>query len=533
MDYTWDANGNLLSDGVRTFTYDAANRLTSVTSGTLTTTFEYDGLGNRVAQTVDGVTTEYVLDVAGGLPEVIVATTGGASTRYVQVQGQILAQYESGAWVYILPDHLGSVRQVLNSAGQVDLAQSYDPFGVLLEAAGSGASEFGYAGEQHEADTGLVFLRARYYDPASSRFISNDVFPGHPTSPQSLNGWSYAGNNPVRYTDPSGLIYIEGWGYTCDDPAVENGIGPDGKPCIPAPPGATLETLNLCSPLRPGDESWKSRPQCNYAPPLAPARTSSATGAPMTGVAPSLSGNQCDPPYDGYVEGFSISYGGALSGLEEIILGRRHINEIFFVYTVEFEWVYDFIHKERGVFLAASQTFETSLGVNATAAQYQGTIDGFSNYPSIRGYEGAVWNSGFSVGASFLNAYELGYTQWQAGPANQYATGLGDLSTTEVDFDSMKINYTGYFASFGYSVDPPGALLNPLFPKGLGPSGVLVGGPGVARQMRGPFPASSEQMADMIESGHDPELGIRPIIGGPLFNPKRRQAAEVLRNYAW
>jgi YD repeat-containing protein len=77
VDYTWDANGNLLSDGVRTFTYDAANRLTSVTSGTLTTTFEYDGLGNRMAQTVDGVTTEYALDVAGGLPEVIVVTTGG------------------------------------------------------------------------------------------------------------------------------------------------------------------------------------------------------------------------------------------------------------------------------------------------------------------------------------------------------------------------------------------------------------------------------------------------------------------------
>lgn len=97
----------------------------------------------------------------------------------------------------------------------------------------------------------------------------------------------------------------------------------------------------------------------------------------------------------------------------------------------------------------------------------------------------------------------------------------------------MKINYTGYFASFCYSIDPVGTLLNPLFPKVLGPSAVLVGGPGVARQMRGPFRASSEQVADIIEAGLDPELGIRPIIGGPLFNPKRRQAAEVLRNYAW
>ncbi len=120
--YTWDANGNLLDDGVRSFEYDAANRLTSVTSGTLTTTFQYDGLGNRVAQTVDGTTTIYALDVAGGLPEVIVATTDGASIYYVQVRGQILGQYEAGAWVYVLPDHLGSVRQLVGSDRQVALA---------------------------------------------------------------------------------------------------------------------------------------------------------------------------------------------------------------------------------------------------------------------------------------------------------------------------------------------------------------------------------------------------------------------------
>jgi YD repeat-containing protein len=137
--YTWDANGNLLDDGVRSFAYDVANRLTAVTSGTLTTTFQYDGLGNRVAQTVDGTTTTYVLDVAGGLPEVIVATTDGTSTYYVQVQGQILGQQGSGVWVYVLPDYLpapvaqapvGSVRQLVGVDWQVALAQSYDPLSM-------------------------------------------------------------------------------------------------------------------------------------------------------------------------------------------------------------------------------------------------------------------------------------------------------------------------------------------------------------------------------------------------------------------
>jgi RHS repeat-associated protein len=196
--------GNLLSDGVRTFTYDAANRLTSVTSGTLTTAFEYDGLGNRTAQTVDGVTTEYVLDVAGGLPEVIVATTGGASTRYVQVQGQILAQQDSGAWTHILADHLGSVRQLVGSDGQVDLAQSYDPFGVPFETSGSGESDFGYTGERWDSEAALLYLRARYYDPYLNRFISPDTIIPDFENPQSLNRYSYVVNNPVRFVDPSG-----------------------------------------------------------------------------------------------------------------------------------------------------------------------------------------------------------------------------------------------------------------------------------------------------------------------------------------
>jgi RHS repeat-associated protein len=199
--------GNLLSDGVRTFTYDAANRLTSVTSGTLTTAFEYDGLGNRTAQTVDGVTTEYVLDVAGGLPEVIVATTGGASTRYVQVQGQILAQQDSGAWTHILADHLGSVRQLVGSDSRVDLAQSFDPFGVLFETSGSGESDFAYTGEWWDSEAGVVFLRARYYDPVEGRFVAKDPWPGDELRPQSVNGWSYVEGNPVSGTDPTGLRY--------------------------------------------------------------------------------------------------------------------------------------------------------------------------------------------------------------------------------------------------------------------------------------------------------------------------------------
>jgi RHS repeat-associated protein len=122
----------------------------------------------------------------------------------VQIQGQILAQQESGAWAYVLPDHLGSVRQLADADGQVTLAQSYDPFGVPLETFGSGGSDFGYTGEWYGSYTELLFLRARYYDPAVGRFLSKDPFPGYVHWPQMLNPYPYAANNPVSRTDPSG-----------------------------------------------------------------------------------------------------------------------------------------------------------------------------------------------------------------------------------------------------------------------------------------------------------------------------------------
>jgi YD repeat-containing protein len=117
--YTWDANGNLLNDGVSTYTYDHADRLTQVANGTLTTEFAYNGVGDRVAKTVDGVTTDYVLDPAAGLTQVLQETTNGQTTGYLY-GADLLAQYDSGTWAYHVNDGLGSVRQLVNPQGQVD-----------------------------------------------------------------------------------------------------------------------------------------------------------------------------------------------------------------------------------------------------------------------------------------------------------------------------------------------------------------------------------------------------------------------------
>jgi RHS repeat-associated protein len=207
--YTWDDNGNLsagsgqalLSDGVRTFEYDYANRLIRVVSGTLTTEYTYNGNGLRVGQTLNGQGTTFTWDVAAALPQVLATSDGVA---YLYGLG-LLAQQQSGAWQYPLADGLGSLRQWTDVGGQVTYAARYAPFGSLLWQQGTAPGPWGFAGEMQDP-TGLIYLRARWYDPATGRFLTRDPFPGLVTLPSTQHPYVYVGNNPVNLVDPSGNI---------------------------------------------------------------------------------------------------------------------------------------------------------------------------------------------------------------------------------------------------------------------------------------------------------------------------------------
>ena len=158
--------------------------------------------------------------MAGGLPHAIVETTDEQTSRYLTG----LAQQQDTTWAYQHPDGLGSVRQLTDASAEVTLLQSYDPFGNLVAQSGPGSSGFGYTGEQEDANTGLVFLRARYYDPSVGRFVSKDPWPGTVSHPNTLHGFSYVANNPILRRDPSGRDYVPSWDrYTCDDPHSSNG----------------------------------------------------------------------------------------------------------------------------------------------------------------------------------------------------------------------------------------------------------------------------------------------------------------------
>ncbi len=151
-------------------------------------------------QTVDGQTIDYVLDLNSDLTQVLEDGTN----RYLYGVDRF-AQVHGGQSDYFLGDALGSVRQLADDSAAITLAQSYEPYGVVNGSTGVGATIYGYTGEIGD-QTGLTYLRARYYAPAFGRFITRDTWSGINQMPLTLNRWIYALGGPVSRTDPSGHI---------------------------------------------------------------------------------------------------------------------------------------------------------------------------------------------------------------------------------------------------------------------------------------------------------------------------------------
>ena len=245
--YTWDNNGNLLNDGVYTNTYDAANRPITITNGTTTNVFAYNGDGVRLKQTVNGTVTTYTVDLAAGLTQVLVDVTSGVTNTYLYGNGRIAQNNSGNGASYFLGDALGSVRQLTDSNGAVTLSKSYQPYGSVLSTSGSGSSAYGFTGEWTD-NTGLVYLRARYYMSGVGRFVSKDMWPGDYNNPLTLNGWNYTAGNPINRIDPSGQCYRWVGPVYLDD-----GLYPWGQPC-PAPgQKASLPFVNAPLPSTIGN----------------------------------------------------------------------------------------------------------------------------------------------------------------------------------------------------------------------------------------------------------------------------------------
>ncbi|MFC0399144.1 RHS repeat-associated core domain-containing protein [Paraburkholderia rhizosphaerae] len=198
---THDANGNLTGDGVWTYAYDLDNRLRTASGAGTNATLAYDPEGRLVRTTVNGVDTTLLYDGQN-----LAAEYDGAGTltrRYVFGPGvdAPLVQYEGAGtnarnWVYA--NQQGSVVALANGNGVTTGGQGYGPFG---ETSGTLASRFGYTGQQNLAPLGLYYYKARMYSPTLGRFLQTDPV-GYS---DDLNWYAYVGNNPVNFSDPTGL----------------------------------------------------------------------------------------------------------------------------------------------------------------------------------------------------------------------------------------------------------------------------------------------------------------------------------------
>ena len=219
--FTYDANGNMatrVKAGVTTqYIYDLENRLTEVKKQSVSQVkYYYDGDGGRVKKihyvggnpvpVLVSDTTRYV----GSLYE---KTDSGRETDYIYLGDQRVASITNGQVYYYHADHLGGANVLTNSTGVVKEITEYDPYGKISRNDHLGTAEevawYYFTSKGFDGEVGLYYYGARYYDPGLGRFITADTVVQSPSNPQTLNRYSYCGNNPVNRIDPTGHSWLK------------------------------------------------------------------------------------------------------------------------------------------------------------------------------------------------------------------------------------------------------------------------------------------------------------------------------------
>jgi RHS repeat-associated protein len=214
----YDLRGNVLGDGVYTYTYDVLNRQTGVTDGVITTTYLYDARGRRVAKVTGGVTaTHYVYDTQYRVIEER-DDDEALLARYTYGTGmdEPLAMEQGGNTYYYHRDALGSVTEVTDGSGNLVERYAYDVYGAVTIFDSNGitltASAIGnpylFTTRRYDPESGNYYNRARMYSPWLGRFLSMDPL-GFDTGDYNL--YRYAFSNPINLTDPTGEFAFIPW----------------------------------------------------------------------------------------------------------------------------------------------------------------------------------------------------------------------------------------------------------------------------------------------------------------------------------
>jgi RHS repeat-associated protein len=227
----YDAAGNQTNDGSGQRTYDGENRMVTATNGGVSSSYTYDADGSRVKRIIVGVETWQIYGIGGELlaEYAVGASPSAPQKEYGYRSGQLLVVWDGGETgdrqlQWLVQDHLGSTRMVVDRSGSLAGIKRHDfaPFGEELAAGMGIRSEInGYSGDsvrqkytekERDVETGLDFFEARYFSSLQGRFTSPDPIPMTPDrqlDPQRINLYQYSRNNPLAFSDPTGMELVQ------------------------------------------------------------------------------------------------------------------------------------------------------------------------------------------------------------------------------------------------------------------------------------------------------------------------------------
>nr|WP_246421894.1 RHS repeat-associated core domain-containing protein [Nocardiopsis mwathae] len=215
--YDYDESGNmtgrLTAEHDQNLEWDAEGNLVKVTEndGGQATTYTYDANGDRLIRRDAQSSTLYL----PGMELRFDATTQKTeATRYYEHAGETVAVREDdGSLSWLVSDHHGTGQLAIDATTGEVAQRRFTAFGEERSSTGEWPGEKGFVGGTIDASTGLTQLGARAYDAAIGRFISVDPVMD-PTDAQQMHGYVYSNNNPVTWSDPSGLFLSKAWNWT-------------------------------------------------------------------------------------------------------------------------------------------------------------------------------------------------------------------------------------------------------------------------------------------------------------------------------
>ena len=250
---TYDASGDMTSDGRHTYQYDAEGRISQVDDGSVT--YLYSAEGDRLQKQVGNNITE---SMWVGNEVMAQLMPDGNWVDYLYLNGKRMAAIGDSGVTYYVADPLGITRMALSSSGEILAQSDMTPFGQVMNSH-SDADEVPFTGgEQYDTETGLYSYKYRSYNPLLGRWMSPDPSGEEYASlrnPQSLNLYSYVINDPLKLVDQSGLCGNSSIvPDSCTNAApltVGTGVCQEYENDLPYA-GVSLQCFCLCA----GDSAW-------------------------------------------------------------------------------------------------------------------------------------------------------------------------------------------------------------------------------------------------------------------------------------